>query len=679
MSGGHGIGRLGWGWLVLGLAVLPRAAGALDDGGGRSVFAYGAGNRALALGGAYVAVADDASAAVWNPGGLGWVERREFQASHTNLIGLGFSEQYASCVLPSWRWGVAALTLRRFGVDGIEQRDGHNVLLDNDLSDQETELILAYGRRLGEAWSVGGAVKMQRQSLAGYAGAGYGLDLGLLCQPLKAFGGTGEGAESLTLGLAVRNAVEPGIRLDEESVPDPIALRAGLAYGHPLGGGAVLAALDLEKTQDMDTRLHAGLELRFLSYLALRGGSNDGMLTAGSGIRWRDVTFDYMYEDNPLGAVHRFGVAFAFGPTTAESRTAHLAAEEAAIQARLQRVFEARSRKRVEDLFADAAAARRAGRWDEALELLGTVKVLDPTFEGIAPLEATCLRQKGLELSEQGDFSGAEVALGRALTLAPDDSLASQGLARVRAESDRRAARSAELRALFDSALDAFAADELLSARRGFRRVLDGDPQDPEAAAMLQRTEEAIRNRALNLVQQARILTQAGQLAAADSLLARTRELDAAAPGLVEAANLLAATRRTAERKAVASAAPVRQTSAPVAPPLPARPVLSPEKQREIEDLYRRGLAAREKGQVDEALRYWEFVWSADPGYQNVADYLKREYLTRGMESFASGRLPEAMADWEQALRIDPDDQRTIGYLERAREQQAKIRKILGS
>ncbi len=54
---------------------------AQDDGGGRSVLADGAGNRALGLGGAYVAVADDASAAVWNPAGLGFVQRRELQVT----------------------------------------------------------------------------------------------------------------------------------------------------------------------------------------------------------------------------------------------------------------------------------------------------------------------------------------------------------------------------------------------------------------------------------------------------------------------------------------------------------------------------------------------------------------------------------------------------------------------
>ena len=55
------------------LAALASApvARAADDGGTRSIFASGAGNRALALGGAFVGLADDASAMIWNPGGLG--------------------------------------------------------------------------------------------------------------------------------------------------------------------------------------------------------------------------------------------------------------------------------------------------------------------------------------------------------------------------------------------------------------------------------------------------------------------------------------------------------------------------------------------------------------------------------------------------------------------------------
>ena len=73
-------------------------------------------------------------------------------------------ESYAALALPSWRWGTAALSFRHFGVGGIEQRDDRNVLLADDLSDEEFEAALGYGRALGDAWSVGGNVKLRHQT-----------------------------------------------------------------------------------------------------------------------------------------------------------------------------------------------------------------------------------------------------------------------------------------------------------------------------------------------------------------------------------------------------------------------------------------------------------------------------------------------------------------------------------
>ena len=105
---------------------------------------------------------------------------------------------------------------------------------------------------------------------------------------------------------------------------------------------------------------------------------------------------------------------------------------------------------------------------------------------------------------------------------------------------------------------------------------------------------------------------------------------------------------------------------------------MPPQLEREeIADLYRRGNAAAQAGRSDDALRYWELVWSAQPGYQQVDEYLKREYLMRGMEVFAAGRLEEAANLWEKALRVDPDDKRAMGYLARAEEQLARTREIL--
>jgi tetratricopeptide (TPR) repeat protein len=80
---------------------------------------------------------------------------------------------------------------------------------------------------------------------------------------------------------------------------------------------------------------------------------------------------------------------------------------------------------------------------------------------------------------------------------------------------------------------------------------------------------------------------------------------------------------------------------------------------------------------TQDALRYWELVFSIDPEYLQVREYLKREYLMGGMDSFAAGRLEDAVTYWEKALRLDPTDEKAIGYLAGARQQLSRTREIL--
>ena len=640
---------LAWTCAAVCLALGPALpALALDDGGGRSVFAYGSGERALAMGAAFAGIADDASAPIWNPGGLGVVERREVQASHTNLFGLGFNEQYASLVLPSWRLGVASLTFRRFAVDGIEQRDDRNRLLDSNLKDAETEMALGYGRRLGDAWSLGGTVKVLHQNLAGYSGTGIGVDLGVRVQPLLAAGVASQAAESLHLGLAVRNLVEPAIRLAEDSVPDPTAVRLGLAWDQPLGSMNLLLAGDVEKTRDMSTRLHVGAELRVVKELALRVGSNNGMLAAGLGASWKDVGINYTFEDNVLGSVNRIGIQLEFGLSVQESRQLALQSEEDALQQRMNAAFERDRLQRIENFVHQVEQDLADGRWDDALDVIGMLKVLEPYDERFVALEDAAWRGRGLTREQAGDLPEATLSYSRALAVAPDDSVSAQALTRVRAESQRRAQRSHEIRELFDAGMDAFVANDLVTARTRFQHLLDLAPGDEDAQSMLGRTRDLI-------AQQAREEQQAAQ--------ARTASSDQA--------------RRQAETEASRARQNVPAPVATVTPPANPNPrPLTDAQRRQMAELYRSGIRAAENGKADDAVRYWELVWSSDPGYELVAEYLKREYLARGMESFAAGRLDDAVRDWEKALRVDPDDERAKGYLERARQQQNRIREI---
>jgi len=666
---------------LLALALMAPATPKADsaDGGLRSVFAEGAGTRPLALGGAYAARADDASALFWNPGSLGLLSRQEFQAGHSSLYGLGMDEQYASLVLPSWRWGVAALGYRHFGVGGIEERDDRNVLLSDDLRSDEHQLTLAYGKSFGEVWSLGGALKLRRQELAGMAGNGIGLDAGLLLRPASLLGRGVAWLRPLSLGLSLRNALQPSLRLDRESVADPASLRVGLGYEQPFGPGRwLLPVLDIEKVATMNLQLSAGLELA-IQPLALRFGYGDGRLSAGAGVAWRDLEIGYVFEDSPIEDVHRFSITLRHGLGVEERRLAALRAEDEALQTKLAAAFRARQAERIDELLERAERARGRGDFDRALENLATLQALAPGNAEAEGLAARCYCEKAERLVLAGDHSAAALALRRALTLIPDDPVVQASLERCEAESNRRAARSAELRRQFAAALDAFSAEKLAEAQRGFRSILAAQPEDEDAAEMLRRTEQAIRLRVSTLLDQAERFAARGFQREAGDFITQAEALDPAAGELSRVRGLLASTeeRGTLPATERGTETPRIRTASP-ADLVPVSPrTLSRREREEIAELYRRGNAAAQEGRSDDALRYWELVWSSQPGYQQVDEHLQREYLMRGMELFAAGRLEEAANLWEKALRVDPTDERAMGYLARAWEQLARTQEIL--
>lgn len=650
---------------ALAIAVSAATAYAADDGGTRSVFASGAGNRALALGGAFVGLADDASAMIWNPGGLGIRQRLEVLATHAEYADLGSQQDFVAVVLPNWRWGAAGISILHFGIDGIEQRDDRNLLLGGGLSDSQTEIALGFGRSLGEALSVGGTVKLQRQSLAGFSGSGLGLDAGVLVRAGALLRTRADWANRLTWGLSVRNLVPPSIRLDQESVPDPAVVRSGIGFRAPAPGGrSALVLLDFEKSAGMTPRLHAGMELQLHPLLGIRGGFNSGRLTAGTAVAWRGFSVDYTYEDGDVTGVHRFGISRALGMTVSEQREAASQAKEKDLQARLDEAFQKRQAKQIEDLIARVQASEARGEYESALDLLATVDLLYPNHPQVPALQAAALRGRGKQLEDASDYAAAALVYGRALAIAPGDSAATAGQRRCREAGDRRAARTESIRRKFAEASDAFAADSLRKARIGFAGVLAVDPKDADAALMLRRTEQAIARRVASLLKQARQSIEAQLPDEAEGLIAEARNLDPQADGLRDTAAAL-----TRARAAAAGAAVVK-TEKPQPP--------TPEQDREVETLYRGGQTAMQERRLDDALRYWELVWSLRPGYKRVDEYLKREYLMRGMEFFASGKLDEAVNCWQRVLQVDPKDSRAAGYIARARTQQARTREILG-
>lgn len=672
---------------ILTLVILVNTAQAIDDGGGRSIFARGAGERALAIGGAYGAVADGPAAMIWNPAGLGRLDRKNVYASNSTLIGMGFNEQLGLFALPSWKIGTFGFGFRRFGVDGIEGRDDRGSLFDDNLKDTETEILLGYGRNLGGAWDIGLVFKYQQQNLAGYNDGAPGLDLGVMVKPLKAAGNQSEWAEAFSAGLAIRNLIEPNLRLIDEGVKDPTGLRFGLALDKDLSTNFhLLVSADVEKTRDMDTHLHGGAELQLMDLLALRLGTNAGMLTAGAGIDYRSFAFDYAFEDNILETVHRFGLGYAFGRTTEESRQLSLATQEAELQKQLANAFQKENDHRIKAMMAQARGAVDDGDFEHALRGTETVRVLDPGYPGLENLEAAAYFGQGRHLEKQGDLSRSALAYQRCLAIDPDHPQATARLKSVLDRSDQLAARSENLRKLFDTALEAYAQGDLVKARAGFARILELSPADREAEVFLQNTTQTLELRAGSLTEQAQAQALAGNLVAARASLEKARLLAPYHPALDQTAAMIAEQERrnaatTRESQAAAANAGDDQEAMDMVAPAPVKPTFAalPENERrEVADLYQRGLRALEQGRHEDAISYWELVWSRAPDYQQVAQNLKQEYLVQGMEAFAAGQLDKSIVVWEKAQTVDPDDPRTRGYLARAYEHQSRIREIRG-
>ena len=649
--------------LAASLSVAGVASAGREDGGTRSPFADGAGSRARAMGGAFSAIGTDASALTWNPAGLALATRSGFEVVHSDRPSIDARDDYAALVVPSWKWGALALSVRSLGAGGIEPRDDRNAVTGGDFSGSDTEIAVGYARALDDAWSVGASLKLERQSLQGLGATALAGDLGVLVALGPALGGRAPWLAPFSLGLGVRNALEPALRLDREAVTDPRVWRTGLAWSGTIGSRGLRLALDTDASASVAPRLHAGAELRLHPLLALRAGLDQDRLTAGAGVRWRELEIGYAFEDIPLGPVHRVGLSQSFGATVSQSRQAARDAEQRAFQARLDETFQRRQSERTEALIAEAAAALERGDAGHALERLAAAATFDSTDARIAGLGARVQREIGAGLEASGDFAGAAVAYGRALAIRPDDALAAEGARRSRAASERRLAQSAERRERFRAALDALVAGDLPRARTAFAALSAEDPADLESAAMLRRTGEAITRRAEELMREARRLVDSQSPDEARRLLARVRALEPPAAGLEE---LEAALDRGPLPARAAPAGP--QSGAPAAAADP----------REAERMVKRGAAAMAAGRVDDALRYWELAWSLDPGQRNASRYLNREYLARGMDAYAAGRLDEAITYWEKARRADPADPRAAGFLARARERNERTREIFG-
>jgi hypothetical protein len=304
------------------------------------------GARAVGMGGAFSAVADDATSPFWNPAGMVYLPYKEVFLQHAEQFGSLVNHNFGSAVFPmksgDEHRSAFGVTLTWVGVNDIpvtprpgalrpnidfDDADGpdgnpttndpgqgngvwdpgERLLISADdlfmASSADMALGVSYARQRGRHFAWGGTVKFLRQSIPDtlpgehVTSFGAGLDAAVLYMPMDA----------ITLGAVLHDLTTTYITWSNgarENVSPNLVTGAAInfypAQGHALTWGTDLAwdfegrTLDSQiKMGAVNADLRVGLEYWYRNTLALRSGLNGKDLDFGAGVRYRHFGVDY--------------------------------------------------------------------------------------------------------------------------------------------------------------------------------------------------------------------------------------------------------------------------------------------------------------------------------------------------------------------------------------------------
>ncbi|TSA49103.1 hypothetical protein D4R47_04390 [archaeon] len=275
--------------IVLSLALLMViSAVALADGvGAFSAFKSGVGARALAMGGAFVAVADDATAVCWNPAGLAQLNDTRITGMSTDLFGMGITHQFVGATTTfanigiGLGWERAALTGQGAAADGTP---------GNLFNWNESAIVGTLATNIMDIGLAGANVKYYMASGVDNTASGFGFDLGLLVKL----------GDMFTIGVNAKDLGNSNLTWTSGATDSITGLyTAGLAMSLVDGRLVLATDVDFDGTNLGDA--HIGIEFKVIDELALRGGVvltdnfQNYYFSAGAGINVAGLYVDVAY------------------------------------------------------------------------------------------------------------------------------------------------------------------------------------------------------------------------------------------------------------------------------------------------------------------------------------------------------------------------------------------------
>ncbi len=273
---------------------------------GLSFLKIGVDARAIGMGEAYTAVANDASAVYWNPAGLLGTKRSNVLFNHNEWIQDIRGEFAAiSFIRKTTAWG---FHLRSFNIGDIEIREFPSTEPLEKTSAHYLSVGISYARRIHPRVDVGLSFKYLNEKIFVESASGIAADLGIVYNPPY---------PDFKVGFAIQNVGKMNnLKTAESKLPRLV--RAGLMYQVPFKSEKmnVIFAGDIVKPIDENVHFNLGTEFVVWQQLALRVGYWIGYeardISFGVGFLKSSIRLDYgmtPLNDN-LGITHRFTINF---------------------------------------------------------------------------------------------------------------------------------------------------------------------------------------------------------------------------------------------------------------------------------------------------------------------------------------------------------------------------------
>jgi len=339
----------------MGFFIAFSAVSALAQSGGQpgELMSYGAGARALGMGGAFFAVADDASASYWNPAALTQLERKEFTAMQATMFEgttLNFFT-YAHPTTTKGTWAVSMTQLKSVGFEKIQitANPAGDEIIDiknlGNFDSTERALAFSWGREVSESLSFGVMAKNISRTLDTSKDSFNAIDVSML----EKFSPTYRAA------IGVQNVFSMASGDTEDKLP--LTLKFGQALS--LFKGSLVFGFDVAKPQSAASNWRFGGEYWLMYWAALRFGvmGAPGIQEAdfGLGIKYKGLGFDVAEGVHALGTTTRFSVTMRMGQS---NKTKH--------------------DKEVRDIVRQALQYFKSGNFSRAMEKLRSAVDADP-------------------------------------------------------------------------------------------------------------------------------------------------------------------------------------------------------------------------------------------------------------------------------------------------------------